>query len=39
MADHGVDFEAEERIYYEQVEAELVKTLLSYIMNHMDSFR
>ncbi len=39
MENHGVDFEAEEQIYYEQVETELVKTLLSYIMNHTDSFR
>ena len=39
MEDRGIDFEAEERIYYEQVETELVKILLSYVVNHTDSFR
>ena len=39
MEDHGVDFDAEEQIYYEQVEAELTKALLSYVANHADDFR
>ncbi len=39
MENRDVDFETEEVVYYEQVEHELVETLLSYVVNHKDDFR